>query len=216
MNQKLKLQAFIRASFKKQTKTWNEYIIWSKMSIFSVILTNCPFNIGFSQKQTMHKKHFLSLSVFFVLENPQTHSRELHSGGMSYHIHNSTTNSSWNESSVMRFDQTLKLNETWRKLARGPMRDDAADSSREKHLLMPFSPPPGPSPPPATCRWPRCVSTSSMSRGNHQTPQPPDLHQLIHMAQVSARSPAQIQTWSVVSGYWRKNAVQPGNQVVKT
>lgn len=35
----------------------------------------------------------------------------------------------------MRFDQTLKLNETWRELARGPMRDDGADSSLKEHLL---------------------------------------------------------------------------------
>lgn len=35
----------------------------------------------------------------------------------------------------MRFDQTLELNETWRELARGPMRDDGADSSLKEHLV---------------------------------------------------------------------------------
>lgn len=42
----------------------------------------------------------------------------------------------------MRFDQILKLNETWRELAQGPMRDDSADSSVEKHLVRPLPPPP--------------------------------------------------------------------------
>lgn len=49
----------------------------------------------------------------------------------------------------------------------------------------------------ATCHWTRCVfPLSSMSRGSHQTPTAPDLQQLMHMAKVSAWSPAQIQIWS--------------------
>lgn len=50
----------------------------------------------------------------------------------------------------MRFDQTLKLNETWRELAQGPMRDGSADSSQEKHLVRLLSPPPQTSIPPTS------------------------------------------------------------------
>lgn len=101
----------------------------------------------------MHWWHFLSPSLstclfisfctyFFYKHNPtrKMHFEASFTGDVFYHIHNSTTNRSWNESSVMRFDQTLELNETWRELARGPMRDDSADSSREKHLVRPSPP----------------------------------------------------------------------------
>lgn len=157
----------------------------------------------------------LPFHMFFVTNATQQANalRGAAFGGNAFHIHNSTTNRSWNESSVMRFDQTLKLNETWRKLARGPMRDDSADSSQEKHLVRPR---PRPRRCSATCHRPRCVSTELNVPWQPSNSTAPDLHQLVHMAQVSSWSPAQIQTWSVVSGCWRKRAVQPGNQVVKT
>lgn len=119
--------------------------------------------------------HSLCLSIFLSLSVSifYKHFEEFHEVGMFYYLHNSTNNRTWYESCVMRFDQTLKLNETWHELARGPMRDDIADSLLEKHLVRPLPPPSGLSTaswPHATC--PGAFPPSSMSRGSHQTPPP--------------------------------------------
>lgn len=177
--------------------------MWSKFNICWCNLYSAPLTLFQVPSKTCIN------SIFSPFHNPKGNALWGASfGGNSFHIHNSTTNGSWNESSVMRFDQTLKLNETWRELARGPMRDDSADGSQEKHLARPRPRP--------HATGPGAFPPSSMSRGSHQTP----------LLQICISSyiwpglvlgfPAQIQTWSDVSGYWRKRAVQPGNRAVKT
>ncbi|KAI9518989.1 hypothetical protein NQZ68_032687 [Dissostichus eleginoides] len=79
------------------------------------------------------------------------------------------TEESWKESSVRRLIKLLKLNETWHELAGGPMRDDSADSSQEKHLVDP--PPPSSSSLSTTrphATGPGVFPASLMSRGSHQ------------------------------------------------
>lgn len=163
------------------------------MTLEIVVLTNnCEHYVHILARES-HNVAFYTGMTFFVLQNVLLLPWVIHTTVPSFCSHVFFTNTvgsfMWweyliifmtqppigprNESPLMMFDQTPKLNETWRGLARGPMRDDSADSSLEKHLARPL---PTPSTG-LTAAWPHATGPgafplSSMSRGSHQTPQP--------------------------------------------
>lgn len=79
----------------------------------------------------------------------------------------------------MSFDQTLKLNETWRELAWGPAKDDSA----EKHLVRPLTPS---TPTGLTAAWPHAAGPGVFPPSSWKPSKFTflDLNQLIHLVRL--------------------------------
>lgn len=170
------------------------------MTLEIVVLTNnCEHYVHILARES-HNVAFYTGMTFFVLQNVLLLPWVIHTTVPSFCSHVFFTNTvgsfMWweyliifmtqppigprNESPLMMFDQTPKLNETWRGLARGPMRDDSADSSPWE---TPGQAPPNPFNWPhsrlATCHRPRCVSTKLNVSWQPSNSTAPDWHQLI-------------------------------------